>query len=159
MKFFLPDSQDLVDPSFDFERERRSRERQRHHDDLYAHEVFATPPMDGLLVSKSIVEGFGVQGGRYPLAQKHRLLRQGAPAFFRVKRATTQLEFMGDCGAFSYVNEEEPPYTVREVLDFYEGCRFDYGLAVDHIILQYTPAADAPGASEDLVAPAIRARQ
>ncbi len=27
MKFFLPDSQDLVDPTFDFERERRQLQR------------------------------------------------------------------------------------------------------------------------------------
>ena len=40
MKFFFPDSQDLVDPSFDFRTERRSDDRLRHRDDLYVHEVF-----------------------------------------------------------------------------------------------------------------------
>ena len=44
---------------------------------------------------------------------------------------------MGDCGAFNYVHEEEPPYTVDEVFDFYEECGFDYGISVDHIILAY----------------------
>jgi hypothetical protein len=33
MKFFFPDAQDLVDPSFDFERETRSELRIRHRDD------------------------------------------------------------------------------------------------------------------------------
>ncbi|WPB76022.1 hypothetical protein KYC5002_44405 [Archangium violaceum] len=69
MRFFLPDSQDLVDPTFDFERERRSMTRQRQRDDLYAHEVFAIPAFDGFLVSKGIVDGFGVLGSRYTLAQ------------------------------------------------------------------------------------------
>ena len=44
---------------------------------------------------------------------------------------------MGDCGAFNYVHEEEPPYSVDDVFDFYEECGFDYGISVDHIILAY----------------------
>ena len=46
---------------------------------------------------------------------------------------------MGDCGAFNYVHEEEPPYSVDEVFDFYEECGFDYGISVDHIILGVHP--------------------
>jgi len=57
MKFYFPDSQDLVDPSFNFETEKRSETRIRQRDDLYAHEVFKKPPYDGMLVSKAIVEG------------------------------------------------------------------------------------------------------
>jgi hypothetical protein len=57
VKFFFPDSQDLVDPSFDFSDETRSEHRVRQRDDHYAHEVFSSPPYDGLLVSKAIVDG------------------------------------------------------------------------------------------------------
>src|SRR5262249_40412904 len=57
MMFFFPDSQDLVDPSFDFRTEQRSETRVRQRDDLYPHEVFASPPYDGILVSKGIVDG------------------------------------------------------------------------------------------------------
>ena len=46
---------------------------------------------------------------------------------------------MGDCGAFSYVREADPPYTVDEVIDFYDGCGFDSGIAVDHVIFRYEP--------------------
>ncbi len=159
MKFFLPDSQDLVDPTFDFERERRSVTRQRQRDDLYAHEVFSTSAFDGLLVSKGIVDGFGTLGSRYTLAQRHRLQRLGAPQFFRVDRAPSPLKIMGDCGAFTYVQEEEPPYSVDEVLEFYEGSRFDYGVSLDHIILDYIPAADEPGAGKEAVPEALRDRQ
>ena len=59
MKYFLPDSQDLVDPSFDFEKENRSVDRVRHQDDHYAHEVFSTRAFDGILISKAIVDGTG----------------------------------------------------------------------------------------------------
>ncbi|REG33194.1 tRNA-guanine family transglycosylase [Archangium gephyra] len=158
MKFFLPDSQDLVDPSFDFERERRSTTRQRQHDDLYAHEVFSTPTIDGLLVSKGIVDGFGATGSRYTQSQRLRLLRHGAPRFFRLERAPNALKLMGDCGAFTYVHEEEPPYSVDEVLEFYENCRFDHGVSLDHVILEFNPGADIPG-GKNIIDASIRARQ
>ncbi len=159
MKFFLPDSQDLVDPTFDFARERRSTSRLRQRDDLYAHELFDSPPFDGLLVSKGIVDGFGTLGSRYTLAQRHRLLRLGAPEFFRIEKAGRKLLLMGDCGAFTYVKEDKPPYTVTELLEFYSGCQFDYGVSLDHVILLFNAAADEPGASTDLVPEPIQRRR
>src|SRR5438067_10182789 len=108
MRYFLPDSQDLVDPSFDFRTEQRARTRLRQRDDLYAHEVFGEPAFDGLLVSKGMVDGFGGTGSRYSIAQRHRLLRVGAPSFFRIPPASP-FPIMGDCGAFTYVREKTPP--------------------------------------------------
>jgi hypothetical protein len=140
MKFFFPDSQDFVDPSFDFEKENRSPERVRHRDDMYAHEVFSTTAYDGLLVSKGIVDGYGNSGSRYTLAQRHRLLRVGAPEFFRT--GSRNLPIMGDCGAFTYVREDAPPYTIDEVIRFYVECKFNYGISVDHVILAYQPNLD-----------------
>lgn len=145
MKYFLPDSQDLVDPSFDFNTEARSRTRIRQRDDVYAHELFPDRAYDGLLVSKSIVEGFGASGGRYSIAQRHRLLRAGAPEFFRIKEAkVAPMPIMGDCGAFSYVKEEAPPYTVEDLITFYLDCEFDLGISLDHAILEYEPTWDSP---------------
>jgi len=140
MRFFFPDSQDQVDPSFDFVTEERDPFRVRQRDDLYAHEVLQPAPFDGLLVSKAIVDGTAsATTGKYTAAQRHRLYRQGAEAFFRLNHDRTPLTIMGDCGAFSYRKEEEPPYTVDEVIDFYDGCGFHYGVSVDHIILDYAP--------------------
>lgn len=135
MKFFFPDSHDLVDPSFDFQTERRSATRVRHQDDQYAHEVFAESPYSGILVSKAIVDGTEKGAGKYTTAQRHRLLRLGVREFFRL--GDRPLETMGDCGAFSYVREKEPPYSVDEVLEFYVNCGFDYGVSVDHVILGF----------------------
>jgi len=138
MKYYLPDAQDLVDPSFDFEKETRSRQRVRQRDDLYAHEVFAEPAFDGLLVSKGIVDGTGGAGGRYSIGQRHRLLRMGVRDFLRLEGGYREkLPVIGDCGAFTYVNEERPPYSVEEVLRFYDECGFDAGISVDHVILGY----------------------
>jgi hypothetical protein len=140
MRFFFPDSQDLVDPSYDFVDETRDFLRIRHQDDLYAHEIFEFPPYDGLLVSKAIVDGKGGAGGRYTVAQRHRLMRRGSREFFRL--GPCRLLLMADCGAFSYVNEEAPPFTVTEILDFYGTIGCDFGISVDHVILAYQPDWD-----------------
>src|SRR5215471_14178098 len=118
MKFFFPDAQDLIDPSFDFATEERSPHRLRHRDDHYAHEVFPEPPYDGMLISRAIVEGKAGEGSRFSMAQRQRLLRVGAREFFRF--GDRPLAVMGDCGAFSYVAEPVPPVSVDEVIDFYE---------------------------------------
>jgi len=158
MKFFFPDSQDLVDPSFDFKTERRSASRLRHRDDLYVHEVFSSPVCDGLLVSKGIVDGLSGGAGKYSMAQRHRLLRVGVKEFFRVNRCDlSPLLLMGDCGAFTYVREKLPPYSVDEVLQFYTDCDFDIGISVDHVILEYQPRWD--GATDDAVPVNVRERQ
>lgn len=126
----------MVDPTFDFETETRAEWRIRQRHDLYPHELFQRPPYDGILVSKAMVDGNGASGGRYSLAQRQRLLRAGVRVFFRTDAA---LQMMGDCGAFSYVREEYPPFTPDEVIDFYESCGFDFGISVDHVILGFQP--------------------
>jgi len=135
MKFFFPDSHDLVDPSFDFTTERRSQNRVRHQDDQYAHELFNEPPYSGILVSKAVVDGTEKGAGKYTTAQRQRLLRLGVREFFRL--GPRFLETMGDCGAFAYVREKTPPYNVDDVITFYLDCGFDFGVSVDHVILGF----------------------
>lgn len=151
MDFFFPDSQDQVDPSFDFLTEQRSRVRIRQRDDLYAHEVFSSPPYTGMLVSRIMVDLEKGEGSRYSLAQRQRLHRVGVRRFFRLaKPEHAHIQIMGDCGAFSYVDETTPPYTASNMLEFYESCGFDIGVSVDHIILNFDESLDAhlPGMSK-----------
>jgi hypothetical protein len=149
MKFFFPDAHDLVDPSFDFGTERREYRGSRQQSQLYAHEALGSPPYDGMLISKAMVDGRG-KGVRYSFAQTQRLRRIGAREFLRLDHGThgKHIATMGDCGSFSYVNEEKPPFQVDEVIDFYIDAQFDYGIAVDHVILGYnnklTSFHDAP---------------
>ncbi|EAQ80570.1 tRNA-guanine transglycosylase DpdA [Blastopirellula marina] len=140
MEFFFPDSQDLVDPSFDFVTEKRSDTRIRQRDDLYAHEVYKKPPYDGMLVSKAIVEGTGAGTGRYTLGQQRRFAVEGVKEFLRIPPG---MKVIGDCGAFTYVKEPVPPVTVDDVIRFYQDAGFDYGASIDHIILQYNPDWDS----------------
>jgi hypothetical protein len=137
MKFFFPDSQDQIDPGFNFQTEQSSEFRVRQRDDRYAHEVLTRPAYDGLLVSKPIVDGLPGVSGKYTNAQRHRLYRIGVRRFFRLDQPASPIASMADCGAFTYVREETPPYTIADVVDFYEGCDFDFGISVDHVILGY----------------------
>ena len=148
MEFYFPDSQDQVDPSFDFITEQRSIHRVRQRDDRYAHEVIDPPPYDGLLISKPIVDGLPGTTAKYTEAQRNRLYRQGAKRFFRLDQRGEGLKIMGDCGAFTYVREHEPVYTVEEVLDFYEGSGLDLGVAMDHLIFGYDAELDAKSIAE-----------
>lgn len=136
MKFYFPDSQDLVSPTYDFLRDEYSALRVRQRDDRYAHEILESPPYSGMLVSKSIVDGSAKGAGKYTAAQRARLYRFGVRRFFRLP---DQVETLGDNGAFNYVDELVPPVTVEQTLDFYEGCGFDAGVSVDHIIFGYEP--------------------
>lgn len=151
MKFYFPDSQDLVSPAYNFLRDEYPPHRVRQRDDLYAHEVLDQSPYDGLLVSKAIVDGSVRGSGKYSEAQRQRLYRFGVDRFFRLPKG---LMTLGDCGAFNYVTEEQPPYTVSEVADFYEGCGFQAGVSMDHIIMGY----DASARASD-VDPAWKARR
>jgi hypothetical protein len=134
MKFYFPDSQDQVSSSYDFFHDEHSPLRVRQRDDFYAHEVLAVPPYDGLLVSKAIVDGSTRGVGKYSMSQRQRLYRLGVQGFFRLPPSIATL---GDCGAFTYVNEPEPPYSVNEVIDFYGQCGFDAGVSIDHVIVGY----------------------
>ncbi|MBI0552221.1 MULTISPECIES: tRNA-guanine transglycosylase DpdA [Pectobacterium] len=133
LKYFFPDSQDFIDPSFDFFRETRNEHRVRQRDDHYPHEVFSRP-YDGMLVSKAVVDGLGGGESKYTRAQRLRYFRNGMKHFFRLP---DDMETMGDCGAFTYVNQDAPPYRVEEVIEFYETSRFNYGVSLDHIVFGY----------------------
>lgn len=136
MKFYFPDSQDQVSPAYNFISEEYPPHRLRQRDDCYAHEVLEPRPYDGILVSKAIVDGSVKGAGKYSAPQRRRLFRFGVKKFFRLP---DEVATLGDCGAFNYVDEELPPYTVEEVLDFYEGCEFQAGISIDHVIFGYDP--------------------
>lgn len=147
MKFIFADSQDYVDPGFDFISEEFSPNRRAQHDDVYAHEFFPSAPYDGMLVSRAMVGDVGLSG-KYTTAQSVRFRRDGARAFLRYNEG----DLFGDCGAFSYVREEKPPYAVPEMVDYYAACGFTHAVSIDHIVLGYNEALDEPslfGSSAD----------
>lgn len=148
MKFYFPDAQDVIYPGYDFINDEYPAHRVRQRDDKYAHEVLDPLPYDGMLVSKAIVDGAGGSAGKYSQAQRERLYRRGARAFFRLKPG---MRLLGDNGAFSYIKEEVPPVTVNEVLDFYEACGCDAGISIDHLIVDFEPQTTLFDANPDWI--------
>lgn len=143
MKFFFPDSQDQIDPSFEFIHETRSPTRIRQRDDLYAHETLRPCPYDGLLVSKTMIDRHA-GAGRYSARQRQRFHRRGVRDFFRLDEVEgPRIETLGDCGAFTYIDEDKPPYSSEEVVEFYEASGFDAGVSVDHVIPIYEADPEA----------------
>ena len=122
MKYFIPEWDDLVDPKYDFKTDTITPNRDTLRDDVYAHQIYQTPNYDGILVSKTVI---GKSKKKKELIEKlgiHKFLDWPA-------------EIMGDCGAFSYLQEEKPPYTTEEILDYYQSHGFNYGISVDHLIV------------------------
>ena len=127
IRFYLPESEDLVDPSYDFIKDAYSPDRRPGiQDDVYAHEIFGEPQCDGILVTKSVVS-----------PQIEERIRN-AGGIHQYLRLPDRYPVMGDCGAFQYISEEEPPYTCEEIFDYYNDLRFDYGLSLDHVIVQFS---------------------
>jgi hypothetical protein len=131
MRYFFPDWEDKVDPGYQFADDRFSPDRIPYWDDKYAHEVLGIAPYDGLLVSKSLLEA---KPGR-----KVKILDNGGirEHLHIGDERYSDLIVMGDCGAFSYVNEETVPeaYQPVELVEFYGRFGFDWGVAPDHLVV------------------------
>ena len=124
MRYFIPEWDDRVDPNYDFINDSSAPGRDTYLDDVYAHEIYPTPNYDGILVSKVIVEAS---------KKKKALIEQmGIHEFIRFDKSRP---VMGDCGAFDYVTEENPPFETDEILDYYERLGFNIGVSIDHLIV------------------------
>ncbi len=137
MKFFFADSLDYVDPGYDFIRDETAPGRQPYWDDQYPHEILDRAPYDGILVSRATV-GDNLTTGHYTESQAMRFRRDGARRFLRFDKGNNaKLPVMADCGAFSYVKQDRPPYTVDDTIEFYEDGQFTYGCSIDHVIFDH----------------------
>lgn len=140
MKFIYSDTQDYVDPNFDFIKDRSSPNRERYWDDVYAHEIMNPAPYDGLLIAMSAVrqaEGVAKSKVRYSTSEEQLLLRVGARKFLRFDSPDLrELMLLGDCGAFAYADKPEPAYSPEEVFEFYYDAEFTHGISPDHVIFE-----------------------
>ncbi|MEA5536671.1 tRNA-guanine transglycosylase DpdA [Crocosphaera sp. XPORK-15E] len=122
MKYFIPEWDDYVDPTFDFIQDKFTSNRVPHKDDIYAHQLFESPNYDGILVSKVVFDK--------SQKKQQEILDKGIHDYIRYSG-----EIMGDCGAFGYIQKEVPPYTTEEILDYYQSCGFNYGVSIDHLVV------------------------
>jgi len=139
LKFFLPDWEDRLDPDFDFIKDEYSdgHKKNPYEHDSYAHQLFEKPPYDGVLVSLAIFQkkiSLGNNGSKFLIRGQDTIRK-----FLKIPEGSN-LEIMGDCGAFNYVKEKEPPkpfYTIENVTNLYDKLGFDYGVSVDHLVVDY----------------------
>jgi hypothetical protein len=138
MKFLYADTQDYVDPTYDFINDRYTPGREPYWGDKYAHELMTPTPYDGLLISMSgvrQVSGIPTSKVHYSDAEQQRMLRSGIRKFLRLNGPKfTNHMMMGDCGAFAYVEHETPAFPPEEVVEFYADAGFTHGVSPDHII-------------------------
>ncbi|MEM0134597.1 MAG: tRNA-guanine transglycosylase DpdA [Thermoplasmatales archaeon] len=140
MKFFLPDWEDRVDPNFDFKYDRYSEGHNEdpYSNDVYAHQIYESSlPYDGILTSLSIFQSKIVLKNHGSNDISIRGLRN-IKEYLKIPKRSA-LEVLGDCGAFSYVNEKNPPpfFSTENVANIYDRLGFDYGVSVDHMAIDY----------------------
>ena len=121
IKFFFPEWDSKTDPDYNFITHQNSEEYKSNPAKygIYAHNILSPPPYDGILVSLKFIETREIQN------------------IIEYLKVPPNLKIMGDCGAFSYVNEPYPPYSVEFVAKKYDELGFDYGVSVDHIVIDF----------------------
>lgn len=129
--YFLPDWDDFVDAGFDFASDKFSCQKRNGRKEQ--HTVGLMRPervCDGVLVS--LAQHLGSKGllRRVGHAESDSLAPKSVREHFNLHR--DQWAF-GDCGAFSYVNEDRPTISVRQAVSLYDLYDFDLGASVDHI--------------------------
>jgi hypothetical protein len=127
--YFFPDWDDYVREPFIHETEDEVEAAPQER--LYAHEIFGADetPYDGMLVSLAqIYTGKGALSRLdADTAERGDLRKQ--------MKIPEKLLLFGDCGAFSYVGEDKPPFSPEEAARLYHRLGFDAAASVDHIPL------------------------
>lgn len=124
LRYFIPEWDDLVDPDYDFINDIHSGGTGDWSNEVYAHQMYPEPNYDGILISRAVAEKSKKKNAR--------INEMGAHRYLRVPRDFT---IMGDCGAFDYIDKDEPPYTTDDVIEYYTRLGFDLGVSVDHLIV------------------------
>ncbi|MBF0240385.1 MAG: hypothetical protein HQM12_21995 [SAR324 cluster bacterium] len=125
MKYYIPEWDDRVDPDFNFLTDQNSPTRiDPYEHDLYAHELYDSPNYDGILISKVVLEE--------NKTKQEKARTKGVHAYVRIPK---HYPVFGDCGAFGYLIQHDPPYETDEILKYYQELGFDYGVSIDHMIV------------------------
>jgi hypothetical protein len=125
--YFFPDWDDYVTQPFIHETAEKNPALRTTKQ--YAHEVFGAnnTPYDGMLVSLAqIYTGKGTLSRLDEKTAARTDLR-------RAMKIPKRILLFGDCGAFSYVFEDKPPFSAEEAARLYHRFGFDVGASVDHI--------------------------
>ncbi len=123
--YFFPDWDDYVYEPFHSEETDEIRKSEKV-ERKYAHEVFEdAPPYDGLLFSLAQL--------RTKIEPLSRLNKKISFDLRGERRVPKNMFLFGDCGAFSYTADPEPPLSSEYAASLYNQFDFDLGASVDHI--------------------------
>lgn len=133
MLYFLPDWDDMLDERYDFEADRFSAPNKVDRREVHCTKLMGAERMcDGVLVSLAQHVGASSKGVLKKFANAHEGNLKPEPMRERFGLSEDQWVF-GDCGAFSYVKEDEPTISPERALAMYQLYGFDLGASVDHI--------------------------
>jgi hypothetical protein len=142
--YYFPDNLDFVDPNFNGITNEKTKNHRKYDDDAYPHEILKELPYNGMLVSLAGVGTMQKKGKYYTQELTEDFYYYGAKKFLRLNQDKySNVLLMGDCGAFDYVNEPEPPFTIDELIEFYDRGGFDCGISLDHIVFPYAKDDEA----------------
>ena len=129
LSIFFPDWDDYVYEPFKAEETDEDRNPENRK---YVHQIFKEdPPYDGLLLSLAQL-----------LTKKGPLNRLAKKSSFNLReerRISEDMFLFGDCGAFSYTTDPEPPFSPEYAAFLYNQFDFDLGASVDHIPIPSLP--------------------
>lgn len=131
LSYFLPDWDDLLDENFNFELDTFSGSSRKERGDKHCCILMKPKRMcDGVLVS--LAQHLTSKGPLRKIMGTEAISL--APKNLREQFGLSKDQILfGDCGAFSYVNDEQPAISVERAIALYDLHGFDLGASVDHI--------------------------
>lgn len=124
MKFFVPEWNDRVDADYNFITDEHSGKPSERNSNYIWH-IFGwrNVPIDGVLISRAKAE---------ETKSKYKEMRENG--FYEYMDLPSNIETISDCGAFDYIEEDEPRYEPKDMMEFYSDLNIDTGVTIDHLI-------------------------
>lgn len=128
MRFYVPEWDDAVDAHYDFVHDELSTLDKSNRERDFIWDIFdkETTPIDGVLISR---EQVGDSQSKYERLTKYGVYNDPELS------VPDWLPTISDCGAWGYKGLPFPPYSNREMLEFYESLDVDVGVSIDHLVL------------------------
>ncbi|MHA1867472.1 MAG: tRNA-guanine transglycosylase DpdA [Candidatus Heimdallarchaeaceae archaeon] len=118
MQYYIPEWDDLVSSKYDYWNDVELPNSKK----VYAHEIYPKPNYDGILVSRMKIKESKSKIEKIKEVGVHKFFKFDGPIF-------------GDCGAWGYINEKNPPFETKDMLNYYENLGFNIGVSIDHLCI------------------------
>lgn len=140
LQYILPDWDDYLDPEFDFVNDEFSDKYTNEGKKTYIYEMMGNRiPCNGILVSLAqLFVKKGILKDYTTSSNKNKTIRE-------IMRVPDTLKIIGDCGAFSYKDSENPTFTPEQAADIYAQLGVDIGASVDHMVIGEMEVKDENG--------------